>query len=67
MSRSEQVQLTAEEELAAITAAITLVLSRRSVKDSTVRRVDATSWRFSTRWWNQPAPVLRGRPWTTRP
>lgn len=67
MSHSEQVQLTAEEEIAAVTAAITLALSRRSVEDATLRAVDTTSWRFSTRWWNQPAPVLRGRPWTTRP
>ncbi|MGI9053039.1 MAG: acyl-CoA carboxylase epsilon subunit [Ilumatobacteraceae bacterium] len=51
-----------DEEAAAIVAAIEL-LSPRPAAD---QRGDARRppvWRFSGRWWTQPIPLRRGRPW----
>jgi hypothetical protein len=50
-----------DEEAAAIVAAIE-VWWPRPVED-TVERRRADAWRFSGRWWTQPLPLRRARPW----
>jgi hypothetical protein len=55
----------APEILAAITAAAQLVWPRPGVAPQPEAR-GGDSWRFSGRWWAQPALVRRARPWTGR-
>ncbi len=50
------------EEAAAIMAA-TEALWPRPAGPATARPPRNTSWRFSGRWWAQPVPVRRQRPW----
>jgi len=51
-----------EEEAAAITAAVEALWPRPAVgADGEARR--ASVWRFSGRWWSQPIPLRRPRPW----
>jgi hypothetical protein len=49
-----------DEEAAAIVAALE-VLSPRGGAAAGPRR--ASVWRFSGRWWSQPIPLRRARPW----
>jgi hypothetical protein len=55
----------APEVLAAITAAAQLVWPRPAAAPQPEVR-SGESWRFSGRWWAQPALVRRPRPWTGR-
>jgi hypothetical protein len=51
-----------DEEAAAIAAAVEVLWPRAGVGDGLdVRR--GAGWRFSGRWWSQPIPVRRARPW----
>ena len=50
-----------DEEAAAIVAAVEL-LWPRPADDVAGRRPSA--WKFSGRWWTQPIPLRRARPWT---
>jgi hypothetical protein len=50
------------EEAAAIAAALAAWWPRVVSARETARRPSA--WRFSGRWWSQPVPVRRARPWT---
>lgn len=51
-----------EEEAAAIAAAIEVLWPRASnANDGAARR--GSVWRFSGRWWSQPIPLRRARPW----
>lgn len=50
------------EEAAAIAAALAALWPRAGSAGETARRPSA--WRFSGRWWSQPVPVRRARPWT---
>jgi len=52
-----------EEEAAAIVVALDAAWPRASVADVDTRRA-AGAWRFSGRWWTQPLPLRRARPWT---
>jgi hypothetical protein len=52
----------APEVVAAITAAAQLVWPRPVQSEPVVPTHDA--WRFSGRWWAQPTPMRRARPWT---
>jgi hypothetical protein len=54
-----------DEEAAAIVAAMEALWPKPVVLvsvgvDESARN---TSWRFSGRWWNKPAPQARQRPW----
>ena len=49
------------EALAAIVAAAQLLWARPAAPEETQPAHDA--WRFSGRWWAQPALVRRARPW----
>lgn len=49
-----------DEEAAAITAAVQLVLS--SGGDAGPLRDPVSRWRFSGRWWSRPVPARRVRP-----
>jgi hypothetical protein len=49
------------EALAAIAAAAQLLWARPAAPEEPQRAHDA--WRFSGRWWAQPALVRRARPW----
>ena len=51
----------APEALAAIAAAAQLLWARPAAPETPVPAHDA--WRFSGRWWAQPALVRRTRPW----
>jgi hypothetical protein len=52
----------AEEELAAIVAAIEIAWPKPVVVAQ--RAVSQTSrWRFAGRWWSKPIPARRDRPW----
>jgi hypothetical protein len=51
----------APDVLAAITAAAQLVWPRPAEPEPTDPGHDA--WRFSGRWWAQPTPMRRARPW----
>jgi hypothetical protein len=51
-----------EEEAAAIVAAVELLWPRATADDRSGRRQSA--WKFSGRWWTQPIPLRRARPWT---
>jgi hypothetical protein len=52
------------EVLAAITAAAQLVWPQPAAPDAQDPVHDA--WRFSGRWWAQPAAMRRARPWARR-
>jgi hypothetical protein len=47
--------------VAVITAAAELVWSRPALPEESLPPHDA--WRFSGRWWAQPATIRRARPW----
>lgn len=49
-----------EEEAAAVAAAIEVAWPRPAAEDS---RREPNRWRFSGRWWAQPIPLRRNRPW----
>ncbi len=51
-----------DEEVAAISAAVD-ALWPRSGADAKGRVTRPPVWRFSGRWWSQPIPVRRARPW----
>ena len=51
----------APEVMAAIAAAAQLLLTRPAAAEAPNPAHD--SWRFSGRWWAQPALVRRARPW----
>jgi len=51
-----------DEEAAAIVAAVELLWPRPAAGEGTSRRQSA--WKFSGRWWTQPIPLRRARPWT---
>jgi hypothetical protein len=52
-----------DEDAAAIVAAVEVLWPRQARSDADdVRR--PSSWRFSGRWWSQPIPLRRPRPWT---
>jgi hypothetical protein len=55
----------APEILAALTAAAQLVWPQPMAAPAPEPR-GGESWRFSGRWWAQPALVRRARPWTGR-
>jgi hypothetical protein len=51
-----------DDEVAAIVAAVELLWPRAVVEPADeVRRPSV--WRFSGRWWSQPIPLRRARPW----
>ena len=50
-----------DEEAAAIVAALELLWPRGGGDAADPRR--ASVWRFSGRWWSQPIPLRRARPW----
>jgi hypothetical protein len=51
-----------DDEAAAIAAAIEVLWPRASSSnDGSARR--GSVWRFSGRWWSQPIPLRRARPW----
>ncbi|CAN5835200.1 hypothetical protein BH24ACT5_BH24ACT5_24350 [soil metagenome] len=52
------------EEVAAIMAAASVLWSGLvgPIDDEPRRRPSA--WKFSGRWWSQPLPLRRARPWT---
>jgi hypothetical protein len=50
-----------EEEAAAIVAAIEALWPRPASAEVPESRTGA--WRFSGRWWSQPIPLRRPRPW----
>jgi hypothetical protein len=51
-----------DEEAAAIVAAVELLWPKPAADDWSSRR--QTAWKFSGRWWSQPIPLRRARPWT---
>jgi len=51
-----------EEEAAAIAVAVDVLWPRVIESEAEVRR--ASVWKFSGRWWSQPIPLRRARPWT---
>jgi hypothetical protein len=51
-----------EEEAAAIVAAVELLWPQVVGDEGSARRQSA--WKFSGRWWTQPIPLRRARPWT---
>jgi hypothetical protein len=51
-----------EEEAVAITAALDALWPRPVVADGGPDR-RAGVWKFSGRWWSQPIPLRRARPW----
>jgi hypothetical protein len=51
-----------DEEAAAIVAAVELLWPQETGGDGSPRRQSA--WKFSGRWWTQPIPLRRARPWT---
>jgi hypothetical protein len=53
----------ASEEVVAIVAAIEELWPRAAVGAADEAR-RASVWRFSGRWWSQPVPLRRPRPWT---
>jgi hypothetical protein len=52
-----------EEDVAAIVAAID-ALWPRAVTEPAHEARRPSVWRFSGRWWSQPIPLRRPRPWT---
>jgi hypothetical protein len=51
-----------DEEAAAIVAAVEALWPVPGAPDGLARRPSA--WKFSGRWWSQPIPLRRARPWT---
>jgi hypothetical protein len=51
-----------DEEAAAIAAAVDALWPRATEDGTSARAVSA--WKFSGRWWSQPIPLRRARPWT---
>ena len=51
-----------DEEVAAIVAAIEQLWPRAVAGPADDMRRPSV-WRFSGRWWSQPIPLRRGRPW----
>ena len=51
-----------DEEAAAIAAAIDALWPRPMLAAPTTSRRPSV-WRFSGRWWSQPIPLRRARPW----
>lgn len=49
-----------DEEAAAIAAAVEVAWPRPAAEAPTDR---VGRWRFSGRWWSQPIPLRRNRPW----
>ena len=49
-----------DEEAAAIAAALEVLWPRGGTTTDPRR---ASVWRFSGRWWSQPIPLRRARPW----
>jgi len=49
-----------DEEAAAIAAAIEVAWPRSAAPAASDR---AGRWRFAGRWWSQPIPLRRNRPW----
>ena len=49
-----------DEEAAAIAAAVEVAWPRAAAPQVTDR---PTRWRFAGRWWSQPIPLRRNRPW----
>jgi hypothetical protein len=52
------------EVMAAITAAAQMVWPQPAAPDAQDPVHD--TWRFSGRWWTQPTPMRRARPWARR-
>jgi hypothetical protein len=50
-----------DEEAVAIAAAVEALWPRPVAVSAPDRRVAV--WRFSGRWWSQPIPLRRARPW----
>jgi hypothetical protein len=50
-----------EELVAAVVAAIEVWSPRPTVEPADTRRPSV--WKFSGRWWSQPIPLRRPRPW----
>lgn len=59
---SSIVPVPTDDEAAAIAVAVEVLWPRSAVTatDSTRR---PSVWRFSGRWWSQPIPLRRARPW----
>lgn len=51
-----------EEEAAAIAAAVEALWPRPTVAERVTERQPGV-WKFSGRWWSQPIPLRRARPW----
>jgi hypothetical protein len=51
-----------DEEAVAIASAIEALWPRPMVADNGTERRPAV-WKFSGRWWSQPIPLRRARPW----
>jgi len=51
-----------DEEAAAIAAAVEALWPRPTVTVGGADRPPAV-WKFSGRWWSQPIPLRRARPW----
>jgi len=51
-----------DEEAAAIAAAVEALWPRPTITTGGADR-QAAVWRFSGRWWSQPIPLRRARPW----
>jgi hypothetical protein len=51
-----------DEEAAAIAAAVEALWPRRPIAAVAPDR-SAGVWKFSGRWWSQPIPLRRARPW----
>ena len=51
-----------DDEAAAIVAAVD-ALWPRAVQAAPIGSERRTSWRFSGRWWSEPTPVRRDRPY----
>jgi hypothetical protein len=59
----EVVPVPDDDEAAAIVAAVDALWPRQAASAADdVRRPSV--WRFSGRWWSQPIPLRRPRPWT---
>jgi hypothetical protein len=50
-----------DEEAAAIMVALDTHWPRVDEDEAAARR--ASAWKFSGRWWSQPIPLRRARPW----
>jgi len=50
-----------DEEAAAIAVALEALWPRPTLDATDLRRPSV--WRFSGRWWSQPIPLRRARPW----